>query len=741
MRSHSPHGDQARGQGLAATIAAGLTVGCLSALAQISFGALLFSGPLGRALGSGVAHTLLGGVVIGAVMAWRGSFPGTVGRPHELPVVVLALLAAQLAQRLPAAAPGSDVLATVTMLVMASTALFGLMALLLGRLGAGNLFRYLPFPVLGGFVAGSGALLVKGGLTVMLGVGADQLSWTTLADPALLDRWLPGLAFALLMTVAARRWPSWRTIPAFLIGGIAAFHLLLAVSGGSLNGAMAGGLLPSLPEGMADRSLIPSALGGPVAWAELVGILPNMLAVAFLASLGTLLNASAIEVTVRRELDLNRDLTAVGVANLLAALVGSPAGFHSLSATALPQQMGAGGRAVGLIASLVCLAAWLGGPSLLGAIPFAVTGGLLVFLGLALLTDWLLDRSRCLSPLENAVLLAILLVTMLSGWVAALMAGLVLALLLFVIDYSRISAVRSLMTGRTRRSHVDRSPARSLLLDRYGDAILVMCLQGHLFFGTAHILRRTIMGRLEVPSRSRPHWILLDLRLTSGLDASAVHTFQRLAQICESAGIELVFSGLSAATRRLLLRSGILRGDRVGHDWFTDLDHGLEFCENELLSLHPLQESLEPMAVIEAGDLSGEAEQRALAELIKQFEPVCFPAGSVIIHQDAPPSDLILLLSGRVVVERRESPEAAPLRLRTMDPGTCIGEIGFYLGTPTSASVICEVEVRALRLSQRRLVALEQEDPRAALLLHRLVARKLAQRLLATNRLATALAG
>ena len=79
MRSHPPRGDQARGQHLAATIAAGLTVGCLSALAQISFGALLYSGPLGPALGSGVAHTLLGGVVIGAVMAWRGSVPGTVG--------------------------------------------------------------------------------------------------------------------------------------------------------------------------------------------------------------------------------------------------------------------------------------------------------------------------------------------------------------------------------------------------------------------------------------------------------------------------------------------------------------------------------------------------------------------------------------------------------------------------------------------------------------------------------------
>jgi SulP family sulfate permease len=70
-----------------------------------------------------------------------------------------------------------------------------------------------------------------------------------------------------------------------------------------------------------------------------------------------------------------------------------------------------------------------------------------------------------------------------------------------------------------------------------------------------------------------------------------------------------------------------------------------------------------------------------------------------------------------------------------------VGEIGFYLGTPTSAAVICEEDVTALRLSQGQLAALEREEPRAALLLHRLVARKLAQRLLVTNRLATALAG
>jgi SulP family sulfate permease len=76
-----------------------------------------------------------------------------------------------------------------------------------------------------------------------------------------------------------------------------------------------------------------------------------------------------------------------------------------------------------------------------------------------------------------------------------------------------------------------------------------------------------------------------------------------------------------------------------------------------------------------------------------------------------------------------------------MDPGTCVGEIGFYLGTPTSASVICEGPVSALRLSLSQLRSLEEEDPQAALLLHRLVARRLAQRLLSTNQLAAALAG
>ncbi|HYP04505.1 MAG TPA: SulP family inorganic anion transporter, partial [Cyanobium sp.] len=150
---------------LVATVSAGLTIGILTVLAQVSFAALLFTGPLRNELGLAVGMALAGAVVIGTMMSLLGSFPGTVGRPHELPVVVLALLAARLVSRLPLSAPEADPLATVLVLIAGSTALFGCVALLLGQCRAGDLFRFLPYPVLGGFVAGSGALLIKGGIT------------------------------------------------------------------------------------------------------------------------------------------------------------------------------------------------------------------------------------------------------------------------------------------------------------------------------------------------------------------------------------------------------------------------------------------------------------------------------------------------------------------------------------------------------------------------------------------------
>ena len=71
-----------------------------------------------------------------------------------------------------------------------------------------------------------------------------------------------------------------------------------------------------------------------------------------------------------------------------------------------------------------------------------------------------------------------------------------------------------------------------------------------------------------------------------------------------------------------------------------------------------------------------------------------------------------------------------------MDPGSCIGEISFYLRRPTTASVIAQTRVCALSLDDADLAVLEDQDPAAAILLHKIVSRRLGERLILTNELA-----
>jgi SulP family sulfate permease len=726
-----------RAHRIAASLSAGLTVGILTILTQASFATLLYKGPLEPSMGLGFLLTLTGAVVIGLVLTLTGSFPGTVGRPHELPIVILALLSTRLVGQLPTTHPQADPFATVLVMIAGTTFLFGLLSLLMGMGRAGNLFRFLPYPVLGGFVAGSGMLLAKGGFSVMLSSGGGGFDLPLLLQASSLHLWLPGATFGLAMFLATRIWRSWLTIPAFLVIGLMVFHGALALSGTELAQAREAGLLPARELALSPREL---AAGWPdlhrIGWGSLARMIPDMLSVAFIASLGTLMNASAIEATIGKELDFNRDLKAVGLANLLAACVGSPAGFHSLSATALPHHMGVRGRSTGLISSLLCLAALVGGQGLVNQIPYAITGGLLLFLGLSLLGNWLVDQRVFLSGMEYSILLAILLVMLAAGWMAAIIFGLILAVALFTFDYSRISAIRLMLTGRTRRSNVDRDDAKTKVLERYGDSILILCLQGHLFFGTAHGLLRTIGRHLESRDHTNPHWVLIDMKRGSGIDASAINTFSRIKQLCDSYSVELILTAPSQQILHSLKKAKVIEGGIEGIDWFQDLDHGLEYCENELLTFHAHTLPQEHHGIDSLLEAFTPAEEAARERLIGYLRYQEWPPGSIIIEQGSPPVGLHFILSGRVSVERRNRPEDPPIRLRTMDPGTCVGEISFYLRRETSASVIAQTVVCSLSLAIADLAELEDQDPSAAILLHKIVARRLGERLIFTNELA-----
>ena len=109
--------------------------------------------------------------------------------------------------------------------------------------------------------------------------------------------------------------------------------------------------------------------------------------------------------------------------------------------------------------------------------------------------------------------------------------GLVAATILFLVEYGRVDSVRFTLTGKDYQSTFDVSDERQEALRKFGDAILIIQLQGFIFFGTADRLRKTIESRISGSRDDAPvRFLLIDFQRVTGIDSSTVLSFTRLDQ-------------------------------------------------------------------------------------------------------------------------------------------------------------------------------------------------------------------
>src|SRR4030095_14107013 len=164
------------------------------------------------------------------------------------------------------------------------------------------------------------------------------------------------------------------------------------------------------------------------------------------------------------------------------------------------------------------------------------------------------------------------------GYLPGVVVGLVLAVVLFAINYGRIELVREVAFGETYHSNVDRPPAERAALRTMGDGVQILLVNGFLFFGSANGLLELIRKRVETaPLR----FLVIDLRRVTGVDSSAVVAFVKAMHLAEASGFELVFTGTAESVRRQLGRGGLVASEFGGFE--PDLDRGLERCEEGLL--------------------------------------------------------------------------------------------------------------------------------------------------------------
>ncbi|MCG8422464.1 MAG: SulP family inorganic anion transporter [Proteobacteria bacterium] len=718
---------------LFANILAGCVVGAIGVIGSISFAAFIFTGELSSHVSTGIGLTLFSGTVFGLVIAFASSYPVSPCFAQDIPAAAMGLMASAIAASMTEAHSAQSIFATILISIGLSTLLTGLVFFALGWFRLGSLIRFIPYPVIGGFLAGSGWILSRGSFGVMTGVSLTLDNLATLVQPEIVVKWLPGLVFACALMIMLRVFQRFWILPAFLAAAIALFYGVLLLSGSSIAAAFDNGwLLGPFPGGLLWRpehfSLLPD-----VNWATIVNQVPKMATIFFVATIALLLNVNGMEVTLRQDIDLNQELKAAGYANIASGLGGGIIGFHTMSMSVLATRMGANSRLIGVICAAFFGSSLLFGATLLSYFPKPVLGGLLLFLGLSFLVEWVADAWFKLSVSEYFVVLLILIVIGIVGFFEGIIVGILIGVIVFVVEYSRTEVVKFTTTGADFHSTVARPERHTELLEAVGEQICILKLQGFLFFGTANRLLATIRERADNLEILPLRYLLLDFKEVKGVDSSAVLSFQRMRMLAQERDFYMVITGLSPQLRKTFEKGEMLE---VGQDSsgdmvfvFSDLDRGLEWCEEQML-LDQDATQIHRMEPFQGLLYQIFPDMQDVTPLMAYFRRRTFEANTPLMKPGAQSDDIFIVESGEIVV-RIPLQTGKYVRLSKMGAGTIIGEMAMYLGSPRAAEVIATQKSTLYKISRRSLKMLEEQNPWAAAAFHQymatVIAKKLAQ--------------
>ena len=704
---------------------AGTICSILSIAYCLSYAALIFTGPLEHLLSYGVAVTFLSAAVGGSIVALRSSLPFAVAGPDSNISVVLAALVATVVQRV-VADGGADLLKPTLVALCSATAITGLLLCVLGFTRAGRAIRFVPYPVIGGFLGATGWLMITGAIRVVANQRPALANIGGFLDAAIAAKLAAGLIVAMTLFIALRRSKSPFVLPGVLLAAIAATYLFLFLTGSQLVAAQAEGWM-FRPQPMA--GLIspwqPGALRG-FSWTSVPALAGDLLAVMFVTIITLVLNTTGIEIATRTEANIERDLKVLGLANIATAALGGYVSCTSLSRSMLVRMAGATSRTSGLTVAAISAAVLVVDPGFLGYVPKYVLAGLLFYLGGGLVYQWIIRSSRQLLRLEYLSLIAIALLIINMGFIAGVLIGVVIGCATFALSASRVNAIKFSFDGSEYRSSLDRGAYEQSLLADHGREIQGMALQSYLFFGSANRLYQYVKALLVQQPNCR--FLIFDFRRVTGIDSSATQSFAQIKQAATDAGARIVLVNLTQELERAFRAARFISDDITVA---PDLDRALESCENAILEAHRAHGSETRSLRAWLSEALGDPQLAdRLTEYCRRLE---VRAGDIIARQGDAAAAMHFILEGRVGIIV-DLPQGRSMRVRSLGRHTTVGEMGLITRSPRSATIQAEAASVLYELDSEAFERIKREHPALSQALLAYVVRVMAERLSFANR-------
>jgi MFS superfamily sulfate permease-like transporter len=716
--------------------------GCAAALVALpqalGKGALVFL-PLGLAyVHVGIIAGLYAAIAGGFVAALAGRPRYQISGPLTSTSVISAALVATLASNpLFSDAAGLRV-GTIATLVFLAIFLGGALQIVFSWLRLGRALKFIPQPVLAGFMYGVALQIFIQQARPLFGLPHDAPLTDLFNHADKIQPWALVIGAVTVIAALVTRRISDR-VPAPMVAlaaGATAFVLLRGHTGA----AGMGEVLHALPSGALLNSPLPAML--QLEWTRLwpgvaTDIAITALLLAIVGSVMTLLSTAMVDTATGSDQDGDRALLTQGCSNMCSAALGGL--FTGSTTLAVLANYQAGGRTAlsGATLSLLFLGLLFAGGALVAYIPIAVLAGIMIAIAIGVVDNLSRDMSLkvrgdgAIDKVRVANFGIVVLVGATTAFVnilAAVVIGVLAATILLVVRMSTTIIYRR-SDGMSRSSVKARGTDQSVYLREHGGMIGIVELGGYVFFGTADRMRTEI----EAFARGRKA-VILDFRRVYEVEASGARVLQLLGKTLADNGVAVALSHirLDEPLGQYLHDSGAARSIEAGR-WFTDLDRALEWAEDTLLTdSGNLVEAAGEIPLVDAelfADL-GAAEQDSLRDLLTREE---FTEGSMVFREGDAGDRLFVITRGEVSIKLKLRGTARLQRLATFGPGMVFGEMALIEGKPRSADAHVMRDAVVYSLNAASFAQLQQVSPAIAFKIMASLTRQLAARLRTTS--------
>ena len=506
----------------------------------------------------------------------------------------------------------------------------GLLQVLLGVMGLGKYIKYIPYPVVSGFMTGIGVIIIITQLLPMLGwYAADDAEYVEKFRPqaqeALLSRILQnetgeGLlvlenfqetatrgaqitkeqetleAIALAkadasgtvgavknMARAFQNIDKWELLLAlitiFIIYGFkkittaipSALVALLVVSGAAVLLDLDVRSIGDIPSGFPELRI-----AGVIDNFNLSDVTPYILTALTLALLGaidSLLTSIVADNMTKTKHNSNKELIGQGVGNSIAALFGGLPGAGATIRTVVNINAGGVTRISGMTASVLLLIILLALGDIASQIPKAVLVGILITVGIGVIDYKGLRALKNMPRADAFVLILVLILTVFWNLVYAVGLGLIIASLVFMKKMADINVRSSRVGALDDEEWADDTE----LPEKYQEEVYIKHLSGPIFFGFSNEFTDLVMQVPETASH-----VILRMSRVPYMDQSGVYALEKMIDGYKNRGVQVIICGVTTQVNRLIHRMNLVPGLVPDSQVFKTFTEAIDYVEENV---------------------------------------------------------------------------------------------------------------------------------------------------------------